>query len=40
MYLEIVSIIKHFFNNEIKKLENDYNVTIANLFNKYKSENE
>lgn len=38
LYLEIVSIIKHFFNNDVKKIENDYNATLASLFNKYKFE--
>jgi len=38
LYIEITSIIKHFLNNDIKKLEFECQTSIAALFKKHKED--
>jgi|688.fasta_scaffold2362942_1 hypothetical protein len=40
LYLEITSIIKHLFNNDVKTLEKEYLVSISALLKKHGFENE
>ena len=35
IYLELTSLIKHFFNNEVSNLQKEYKVSIAALLNKH-----
>jgi hypothetical protein len=40
IYMEITSIIKHFFNNDVRKMQKEYKATLGALFKKHGFENE
>lgn len=40
LYMEITSIIKHFFNNDVRKLQKEFLVSLSALEKKYEIKTE